>query len=103
MAFIVFFLLLIVPGIFADRIYQIVSRRKEESNIFTALIFSLIIYIINITGLFLFHGIYTFTVLIAAFDCLQFMRNYALLSLLVASILGVIFGFIRRWFFWIRR
>ncbi|MBB5194111.1 hypothetical protein [Anaerocolumna cellulosilytica] len=103
MEFIVFFLLLIVPGIFADRIYNIVSRWRETSNAYTSLIFALIIYIINIFWLFVFKGILTFTALIAAFDCLQFQRRYAIFSLILAAILGTVVGFIRKFFFWIRR
>ena len=102
MTFIVLFLILIVPDVFADRIHHIISLRREENNVFNALIFSLIIYLINIIGLFLFHRIYTFTMLIVAFDGLRFMRNYILLSLLIATNLGISAGFVRRWFFWIR-
>lgn len=87
------FLIIIVPGFFADRIYRLVAFCRKTSSIYTALIFSLFIYLINITGLFLFHGITNFSILNASFDCLQFTRNYILLSLLVGAILGVIAGF----------
>ncbi len=91
-----YFLILIVPGIVAAVIYGFIANRREEPRITTALIFDLFIFIINITGLYFFKGIVTVTLLLASFDCLSFTRRYALLSLLVGSILASIAGLIRR-------
>lgn len=87
------FLIIIVPGIFADRIFRLIAFCRKTSSIYTALIFSLFIYLINIWGLFIFKDITNFSMLDLAFDCLQFTRRYILLSLLVGAILGSIAGF----------
>lgn len=101
MEVIVFFLLLIVPGILADVIYNIVSRLRETGSAFTSLIFALVIYIINIFWLFVFKGILTLAALLEAFDCLQFERRFAIISLILAVIVGALAGLIRRLFIWI--
>lgn len=103
MDFIRFILILLVPGLIASLAYNITSRLKTEINVLPALIFDLLIFIINITGLYFFKGIHTITELLLAFNCLSFTRRYALLSILIGILLGVIFGFIRKCFFWIRR
>lgn len=103
MEFIRFFMILIVPGFIGALLYSIISRLKEEIDIPTALIMSLFIFIINITGLYFIKGITTMSQLLFQFTCLSFTRRYALLSILIAIIMGVLFGFIRRFFFWIRR
>lgn len=96
MDFIRFFLILIVPGIIAARAFGIIGCVREEPRLSTALIFDLLIFIINITGLYFFKGIYTMTSLIASFDCLSFTRRYALLSILIGLILAGIFGLFAR-------
>ncbi|MDF2540700.1 MAG: putative rane protein [Herbinix sp.] len=103
MDFIRFFLILLVPGIIADRLFRLIGGTRASSNIFTSLIFDLVIFIINITGLYFFRGITTMAALIDSFTCLSFTRNYALLSILIAIILGSIAGAIHRLFFWWRR
>jgi len=92
MDFIRFFLILIVPGIIATTVFSLVSCCKEHCNICNALIFDLLIFIINITGLYYCKCICTMTKLIWYFDCLSFTRKYALLSILIGIILGAIFG-----------
>ena len=87
------FLIIIVPGIFADRIFRLIAFCHKTSSIYTSLIFSLFIYWINIFGLFIFKDITNFSILNASFDCLQFTRRYILLALIVGAILGVIAGF----------
>lgn len=92
MQFIILLLIILISGIFADRIFRLVALCEKSSSIFTSLIFGLFIYLINIWGLFIFKDITHFPMLVASFDCLQFTRRFILLSLLVGAILGGISG-----------
>ncbi len=103
MELIIFFLILIVPGMIGALAFSIAARFRTEINIYVALIIDLLVFTIMITGLFFFHGVLTLAALIIEFNCLSFMRNYILLSIFIAIVLGVIGGLIRRLFFWIRR
>lgn len=103
MDFIRFFLIMLVPGIISSFVFYNVARIRRWPDINSTLIFDLLIFIVNITGLFFFKGIHTMTMLIASFDCLSFTRRYALLSILVGIILAVIFGIIARAFCRFRR
>lgn len=91
-----FILVLLGPGIIAATIYGFIVHLKDEPKLTTSIIFSLLIYIIMITGLYYFKGIYTSSCLLESFDCLSFTRKYALLSILIGLILATIFGFIRK-------
>jgi hypothetical protein len=98
-----YFLILIVPGLVGALAYSIVSCLRTEIGVLTALIIDFFTFIIMLAGLFLFHGVAYIETLLWEFTCLSFTIKYALLSLLIAIILGVIGGIIRRLFFWIRR
>ncbi len=98
-----YFLILIVPGFIGALAFSIAARFRTEINIRVALIIDLLTFIVLITGLYFFHGVVTVADLLFEFTCLSFTRNYALLSILVAIIIGTIAGLIRRLFFWIRR
>ena len=98
-----YFLILIVPGFIGALAFSITARFRTEINIYVALIIDLFTFIIMITGLYFFHAVFTVDMLLTEFNCLSFTRNYALLSILIAIILGVIGGLTRRLFFWIRR
>lgn len=101
MDFIRFFLILLVPGLIAATVYNCFNPCKVKHLISTTLIFDLLIFLINITGLYYFKGICTFTQLTYYFDCLSFTRKYALLSILIGIILAIIFGLIYKcWFAW---
>lgn len=91
---IILILLLIIPGFIAERLFHLISHCKTKFGIITGLIFDLLIFIINIIGLYYFEAIYTIQDLLLHFNCLSFCRKYGLLSILVAIILGVIFGII---------
>jgi|GEM_PF-825847 len=69
---------------------------KDIINIPIALIFDLFIFIINITGLYYLKGVTTMEALKFEFTCLSFTRKYALLSILIAIILGILFGLIKK-------
>lgn len=92
MQFIIMLLILFITGIFADRIFRIVAFCRKTSSVFTALIFSLFIYLIDIWGLFIFKGITHFPMLVDSFDCLQFTRKFIILSLIIGAIIGAIAG-----------
>jgi len=98
-----YFLILLVPGIIGALAFSIVARFKTEVSIIVALIIDLLTFIIMITGLYFLHGVTTVAILLFEFTCLSFTRNYALLSILIAILLGIGLGFVRRLFFWIRR
>lgn len=92
MQFIIMLLILFISGVFTDRVFRLVAFCSKSSSIYTALIFSLFIYLINIWGLFIFKDITHFPMLVAAFDCLQFTRRFIILSLIIGTILGGISG-----------
>ncbi|ROR29237.1 hypothetical protein EDD66_103173 [Mobilisporobacter senegalensis] len=96
MDFLRFFIVLLLPGFIAARSYSIIAADRRRNMVFNALIFDLLTFIINITGLFYFKAINTMTELLTSFECLSFTRKYALLSILVGIILSVIFGVITR-------
>ncbi len=98
-----FFLVLIVPGMIGALAYSITARFRTEINLYVALIIDLLTFTAMITGLYFFKGVVTVDALLVEFNCLSFTRNYILLSILIAIIYGVIFGFLRRIFFWLRR
>ncbi|MDF2538625.1 MAG: putative rane protein [Herbinix sp.] len=98
-----YFLVLIVPGLIGALAFSIAARFRTEINWNVALILDFLTFIIMITGLYFFHGVRTVADLIIEFGCLSFTRNYALLSTLIVIVLGVVFGLLRRLFFWLRR
>lgn len=98
-----YFLVLIVPGLLGALAFSIAARLRTEIGIKVALIIDLITFIIMITGLYYFQDVTTVSILLFEFTCLSFTRKFALLSILIAVIVGVIGGLIRRLFFWIRR
>lgn len=105
MEFIRFFLILIVPGIMAARLYSILSGCKftAVNAISNTLVFDLIIFLINIFGLYLFKSIYSFVTLLAYFDCPHFTTLYTLLSIFIGLVLATISGLTKRFlFFWVR-
>ena len=98
-----YFLILIVPGFIGALAFSIAARFRTEINFYVASIISLLTFIIMITGLYFLHGVTTVAMLLFEFGCLSFTRNYALLSILIAILLGVGLGLLRRLFFWLRR
>ena len=102
MNFFVCFLLFIIPGFIAGITYYTLcckhsKHHKEPKDIvITSLIFDLLIFIVNITGLYYLKGIHTYDVLEWYFTCLSFTRKYALLSILVGIVLAIIACAIKR-------
>lgn len=97
------FLVLLIPGLIGALAYSITYRLKTEINIPVALILNFLTFVIMITGLYYIKHVYTIPMLKVEFGCLHFTAIYALLSMWVNIVLGIIFGIIRRLFFWIRR
>lgn len=96
------FLLLISVGFVAERVYNMISK-CDKNPFITAFIFDLAIFVIMITGLYYFKGILTVTELLVYFDCLSFVRKYALLATWIGIVLAIIWGFImkcccKKWF-----
>ena len=98
---IVYILLLLVPGLISELYYNWLSRVRQRTIVATALIFDLIIFIIMMIGLFFFNDILTVEDLYEHFLCLSFIIKYGLLSILIATIFGILFGILAR-IFWIR-
>ncbi len=102
MEFIRFFLVLLVPGLIGALAFSIAAHFKTEVKIYVALILDLLTFTTMITGLYFFKDVHTMEDLCYEFTCLSFTRNYICLSVLINIVYGVIFGLIRRCFFWIR-
>jgi hypothetical protein len=97
-----FFLVLIVPGLIGAIAYSIAHSLRTQANIVVALILDLVTFTTMIAGLYWFKHVFTVGDLLAEFDCLSFTRNYICLSTLICVAYGVLFGLLRRCFFWIR-
>lgn len=91
----IYFLLFIVPGFIAVLVFELATRHRIRAccrNISTALIFDLLIFLINIAGLFIFKSINELRKLKWYFDCISFTCKYALLSIVVGILLALIAG-----------
>lgn len=97
-----YFLVLIVPGMIGAVFFSIAAYRKSECKYYVAFILDLLTFIIMITGLYFCKGVTTVHKLLFEFTCLSFTRRYALLSILIAIPLGLLLGFLRKCFFWIK-
>ncbi|NLK75326.1 MAG: hypothetical protein GX288_08580 [Clostridiales bacterium] len=97
------FLTLIVPGLIGALFFSIFARLTTEIDWRVAFILDLITFTTMITGLYFLHDVFTVEDLLVKFNCLSFTRNYILLSTAINIFYGIIFGLLRRAFFWIRR
>jgi hypothetical protein len=88
----VYFLIFLVPGLFAVLIYNLICCRRIEccETITSALIFDLFILGINLAGLRFVKGICNFHELQPYFNCLSFTPKYILLSLIVGIVLAIL-------------
>jgi len=98
---VVAFFMLIVPGLISEWFYNWLSRVRQRTIVATTLIFDLLIFIINMIGLQIFNDVFDVQDLYEHFLCLHFDVKYGILSIIVAIILGVLFGILAR-IFWIR-
>ncbi|GAE87217.1 hypothetical protein [Acetivibrio straminisolvens] len=98
---IIYFLMILVPGLISEWFYNWLSRVRQRTIVATALIFDLLIFIINLIGLRIFNDVLTVEDLFEHFECLHFTLKYGILSVIVATILGVIAGILAK-IFWIR-
>ncbi|HHV30202.1 hypothetical protein [Acetivibrio mesophilus] len=98
---IIYFLMILVPGLVSEWFYNWLSRVRQRTIVASALIFDLLIFIINLIGLRIFNDVYTVEDLFEHFGCLHFTLKYGILSVIVAIILGVISGILAK-IFWIR-
>jgi len=101
LSLLIFFLLFIVPGFIAVFVFEFLHGGRTSAtckNVSAALVFDLLILLINLIVLFLIKHISTVRELICRFDCLQFTVKYGLLSILTGIILAVVFGFLYRWY-----
>jgi len=94
-------LMILVRDLISEWFYNWLSRVRQRTIVATALIFDLIIFIINLIGLRIFNDVLTVEDLFNHFECLHFTFKYGILSAIVATILGVIAGILAR-IFWIR-
>ena len=98
-----FFLVLIVPGLIGALFFSIFARLTTEIDWKVAFIIDLFTFTTMITGLYYLQDIVTVDRLLIQFNCLSFTRKYILLGTLISIFYGIIFGLLRRVFFWIRR
>ena len=98
-----FFLVLIVPGLIGALFFSIFARLTSEIDWRVAFIISLFTFTTMITGLYYLQDITSVELLLVQFNCLSFTRKYILLSSLISIFYGIVFGLLRRVFFWIRR
>jgi ABC-type sugar transport system permease subunit len=97
--FFIFFLLFIVPGFVALFVYDLLSCHKLMTccrAIAGALVFNLLIMLINFIGLYHFKEIWDIGKLKWYFECLSFTPKYGILSIAVGIILAVIAALITR-------
>jgi len=88
----VYFLIFLVPGVFAVSLYNLLScnRLNYCKTINLALIYNLLILGINLVVLRLKVGIRSFDALDDYLRCLCFTSKYILLSLIVGILLAVL-------------
>ena len=98
-----FFLALIVPGLIGALFFSIFARLTTEIDWRVALILNLITFTTMITGLYYLKDVTTVDAILVQFSCLSFTRKYILLSTAINIFYGIVFGILRRVFFWIRR
>lgn len=102
MDLLVFFLILIVPGLIGSLAFYFAARWETKITWCTALILDLLTFTTMLIGLYFFKDIVNCHQLKTEFCCLSFTRNYILLSIWFNILYGVIFGLLRRLFFWVR-
>lgn len=99
----IFFLIFFVPGFIAVLMYELVSGHRIKTcfrSITTALVFDLLILIINLIGLYIFKSIHTIDKLICYFNCISFTSKYAILSIVVGIVISLIASIIFGKRFW---
>lgn len=97
-----FFLVLLVPGLIGATAFSIAARTKLEISIIVALILDLLTFMTMIISLYYFKHVYNVDSLLHEFTCLHFTTIYASISIGISIFYGIILGFFRRLFFWIR-
>jgi len=98
-----FLLVLIVPGLIGALFFSIFARLTSEIDWRVALILDLFTFTTMIIGLYYLTDVVNVELLLVHFNCLSFTRKYILLSTLINIFYGIVFGLLRRVFFWIRR
>lgn len=97
------FLLLIVPGFLGALAYNIIAYWKTGVPITVALVIDIFTYLTMIIALFFIKDILTLSELMVYFDCLHFSMIYLPIVILLSIGYGIVFGLLRKLFFWIRR
>lgn len=98
-----FFFAFIAPGLIGALFFSIFARLTTEIDWRVAFILDLLTFTTMITGLYFLKDITTVEALLYEFTCLSFTRRYILLSTAIQIFYGIVFGLLRRVFFWIRR
>lgn len=97
------FFAFIVPGLIGALFFSIFARCTTEIDWKVALILDLLTFTTMIIGLYYFRGDHVLADLYTEFNCLSFTKTYILLSTAITIFYGIVFGLLRRVFFWIRR
>lgn len=101
----VYFLVFLVPGLFAVLVYNLICCHRMDccKTIASALIYDLLILGINLAGLRFIKCIDTFQELQVYFNCLSFTPKYILLSLVIGIVLAIFTCLLSHLLCWCRR
>lgn len=88
----IYFLIFLVPGLFAVLIQSMLRRSRMEGwwVVGSALMYDLLILAINLAGLSYFKGICSFCNFQGSLQCLRFTSKYIFLSISVGIVLAII-------------
>lgn len=100
LALFVYFLIFLIPGLFAVLVYNRFSRNRVEccNALSLAFIFDWLIVGINFAVLYLIKGICSFQKLNSCLNSLRFTSKYILLSIVVGIILAILACLLTRLF-----
>lgn len=98
-----YLLVLLVPGLIGAYAFSITARGRTEMNLSMALILNLLTFTTMLIGLYYGKQVYNVEILLYEFTCLHFTSIYIAITIGINIFYGIIIGFIRRLFFWIRR
>ncbi|QAT41087.1 hypothetical protein [Clostridium sp. JN-9] len=87
----IYFLIFLVPGLFAVLLQNLLCRSRMEcwKAAGSALMYDLLILAINLAGLSYFKGICTFCEFQGYLQCLRFTSKYIFLSIIVGIVLAI--------------
>ncbi|PYG87786.1 hypothetical protein LY28_01806 [Ruminiclostridium sufflavum DSM 19573] len=92
----IFLLIVLGSGFIAERVFSLISRRKQGNAISIGMAFSLLVFIADTIGMYLLKNVTSLAKLAANFNLAVFTSKYAFLSILAGIILASVFGIAAR-------